>query len=32
PEGALRETGEYVVAVQVHPEVMIDVTLAIVPE
>ncbi|MEQ8262653.1 50S ribosomal protein L9 [Pseudohaliea sp.] len=32
PEGALRETGEYVVAVQVHPEVMIDVTLAVVPE
>jgi large subunit ribosomal protein L9 len=32
PEGALRETGEYVVAVQVHPEVMIDVTVAVVPE
>lgn len=32
PEGALRETGEYAVAIQVHPEVMIDVNLAIVPE
>ncbi|KGE03772.1 50S ribosomal protein L9 [Pseudohaliea rubra] len=32
PEGALRETGEHVVAVQVHPEVMIDVTVAVVPE
>ncbi|MHA7817586.1 MAG: 50S ribosomal protein L9 [Pseudohaliea sp.] len=32
PEGALRETGEYVVAVQVHPEVMVDVTVAVVPE
>jgi len=32
PEGALRETGEYVVAVQIHPEVMIDVTVAVVPE
>jgi large subunit ribosomal protein L9 len=32
PEGALRETGEYSIAIQVHPEVMIDITLAVVPE
>ncbi len=32
PEGALRETGEYSVAVQLHPEVMTDITLAVVPE
>jgi large subunit ribosomal protein L9 len=32
PEGALRETGEYVIAVQLHPEVMVDLTVAVVPE
>ena len=32
PEGALRETGEYSIAVQLHPEVMTDLTLAVVPE
>jgi large subunit ribosomal protein L9 len=32
PEGALRETGEYSVAIQVHPEVMTDIALAVVPE
>ncbi|WP_439101513.1 50S ribosomal protein L9 [Congregibacter sp.] len=32
PEGALRETGEYSIAIQVHPDVMTDVTLAVVPE
>lgn len=32
PEGALRETGEYSIAIQVHPEVMTDITLAVVPE
>jgi len=32
PEGALRDTGEYVIAIQVHPDVMVDITLAVVPE
>lgn len=32
PDGALRELGEYSVAVQVHPEVMADITIAVVPE
>lgn len=32
PEGALRETGEYVIAVQLHPEVMVEVAVAVVPE
>ncbi|WP_439107128.1 50S ribosomal protein L9 [Congregibacter sp.] len=32
PEGALRELGEYSIAIQVHPDVMTDVTLAVVPE
>ena len=32
PEGALRETGEYSIAIQLHPEVMADIALAIVPE
>ena len=32
PEGALRETGEYTIAIQLHPEVMTDVALAVVPE
>ena len=32
PEGALRETGEYTIAIQLHPEVMADIALAIVPE
>lgn len=32
PAGALRETGEYRIAVQLHPEVSSDLTLAIVPE
>ncbi len=32
PDGALREIGEYSVALQVHPEVMTDVTVAVVPE
>lgn len=32
PEGALRETGEYRIAVQLHPEVTGELTLAVVPE
>lgn len=32
PEGALRETGEYRIAVQLHPEVTGDLTLAVVAE
>lgn len=32
PEGALRETGDYVVAVQLHPEVMVELAVAVVPE
>ena len=32
PEGALRELGEYSVALQVHPDVMTEVTVAIVQE
>lgn len=32
PEGALRETGEYTIAIQLHPEVMADIALEIVPE
>ena len=32
PDGALRELGEYAVALQVHPEVMTEVTIAVVPE
>ncbi|MEM6485620.1 MAG: 50S ribosomal protein L9 [Pseudomonadota bacterium] len=32
PEGALRELGEYSIAVQLHPEVMTDVALSIVAE
>lgn len=32
PEGALRETGEFEVVIQLHAEVMVDITLAVVPE
>lgn len=32
PEGALRDLGEYTVALQLHPEVMTDITVAVVPE
>lgn len=32
PEGALRELGEYSIAVQLHPEVTTEVTVAVVPE
>ncbi|MFK7828857.1 MAG: 50S ribosomal protein L9 [Congregibacter sp.] len=32
PEGALREIGEYTIAIQIHPEVMTDVSLALIPE
>lgn len=32
PQGALRDIGEYSVAVQLHPEVMTDITLAVIPE
>lgn len=32
PDGALRELGEYSVAMQLHPEVMTEVTVAVVPE
>lgn len=32
PEGALRETGEYAVAIQLHPDVVFELTLAVVPE
>jgi large subunit ribosomal protein L9 len=32
PEGALRETGEYTIALQLHADVMVDIALAVVPE
>jgi large subunit ribosomal protein L9 len=32
PEGALRDIGEYSIAIQVHPDVMTDIVLAVVPE
>lgn len=32
PDGALRELGEYSVAVQLHPEVIAEVAVAVVPE
>lgn len=32
PEGALRELGEYAIAIQVHGEVTVEVQVAIVPE
>ena len=32
PDGALRETGEFSVAIQVHPEVSTELTIAVVPE
>ncbi len=32
PEGALRDLGEYSIAVQPHPEVMTDISLAVVAE
>ena len=32
PEGALRELGEYSIAVQVHPDVMTDVSVEVVAE
>lgn len=32
PEGALRETGDFEVAIQLHAEVVVDVTIAVVPE
>lgn len=32
PDGALRETGEYTIAVQLHGEVMAHVTVTVVPE
>lgn len=32
PEGALRETGDYEVAIQLHAEVMVEISLAVVPE
>jgi large subunit ribosomal protein L9 len=32
PDGALRELGEFTIAVQFHAEVMADVTIAVVPE
>ena len=32
PDGALRDLGEYTIAVQLHAEVMADLTLAVVPE
>ncbi|GAB5415354.1 MAG: 50S ribosomal protein L9 [Congregibacter sp.] len=32
PEGALRDVGEYSIAIQLHPEVMTDISLAVVPE
>lgn len=32
PDGALRELGEYSVALQLHPEVMTEVTIAVIQE
>lgn len=32
PDGALRDLGEYSIAVQLHADVMTDVTIAVVPE
>lgn len=32
PEGALRDLGEYSIAIQLHPDVMTDINLAVVPE
>lgn len=32
PDGALRELGEYSVAVQLHPEVITEIAVAVVPE
>lgn len=32
PEGALRETGEYDIALQLHAEVMLEINLSVVPE
>ena len=32
PEGALRELGEYSVALQIHSDVMTEITVAVVPE
>jgi large subunit ribosomal protein L9 len=32
PDGALRELGEYTIAIQLHADIMTDVTIAIVPE
>jgi len=32
PDGALRDLGEYTIAVQLHAEVMADLSLAVVPE
>lgn len=32
PAGALRDIGEYTVAIQVHSDVMVDITLAVIPE
>jgi large subunit ribosomal protein L9 len=32
PDGALRELGEYSVALQIHPDVMTEVAIAVVPE
>ena len=32
PDGALRELGEYTIAVQLHAEVMADLNVAVVPE
>lgn len=32
PDGALRELGEYSVALQIHPDVMTEVVIAVVPE
>ena len=32
PDGALRDLGEYTIAIQLHAEVMADLTLAVVPE
>jgi large subunit ribosomal protein L9 len=32
PDGALRELGEYAIAIQLHADIMTDVTIAVVPE
>ena len=32
PDGALRETGEFSVAIQVHPEVITELAISVVPE